>query len=111
MYEESSNIKYKHELRVKSRFNKRIRKLDKSIKEVLMRRLRDIANNPEKAGEQLKPPYKNKYSVRVTKKFRLIYSIPQYCQVELENIQHRETVYKNYRLLSILCVLKIDYIG
>ncbi len=50
-------IKYKHELRDKSRFNKRIRKLDKSIKEVLMRRLRELCRNTKIIVNFSEEPY------------------------------------------------------
>lgn len=95
MCQESSNVKYKHQVKIGSKFRKKARKLDKNIKEVLFKKLRDVANDPENAGKRLKYPYENKYSVRVTRRFRLIYSIPKYCQVKLENLQHRDVVYKN----------------
>ncbi len=85
-------MEFKHELILTNRFVRDIKHLDENIKKRLEEKLVEIANNPYK-GEELRGSLRGKYRVRIGK-YRLIYSIPEYCKVVAECFRQREVAYK-----------------
>ena len=86
-------MELKHELYWTGEFERDIKHLDENIKKRLEEKLVEIANNPH-IGKPLRGPFRGKYSVRIGK-YRLIYSIPRYCQVLAERFRQREVAYKS----------------
>ncbi len=87
-----NNREFKHKLDLTNKFVRDIKNLDKEHMRILEQKLAEIANNP-RIGKPLKGPLRGKYSERVTKKYRIIYSIPEYCRVLIERFYHREVAY------------------
>ncbi len=85
-------MELKHELSWTGEFERDTKHLDENIKKRLEEKLVEIANSPH-IGKPLRGPLKGKYSVRIGK-YRLIYSIPEYCKVVAERFRHREVAYK-----------------
>ncbi len=90
-----NNHEFNHELNLTNRFVRDIKNLKNNYRKILEQKLVEIANNPY-IGKPLRGPLRGKYSERVTKKYRIIYSIPERCRVLIERLYHRETAYANY---------------
>jgi len=71
-------------------FRKTLRMLRRDHLEVLISKLQDIAMDSY-IGKPLHGPYKGMREIKIGK-YRLIYSIPEYCGVRLERIIHRESL-------------------
>ena len=85
---------YRHGLILTNRFVREARKLDKKYREILEKRLKDIANNPLAVGKRLRGPYRDKLSERLNRRFRIIFSIPRECEVLIEDLYHRDIAYR-----------------
>ena len=80
----------KHQIQETRGIRKTLRNLHRDYLEVLASKIRNLADNPY-VGKPSHAPYKGLREVKIGK-YRLIYSIPGYCQVRLERIIHRETL-------------------
>jgi len=85
-------LSLKHRVDLTKQFIKDSRKLNGKLKQILENRLKDIGNNPY-AGKRLKGPLKDKYSMRLNKRHRIIYSVPEHCIVLVERVLHRKIAY------------------
>ncbi len=85
---------YKHKLLFSKAFKRITRKLEGKSREILMKRLEEIANNPERAGKELKGPLKGIRATRLNKHYRIFYKIPEKCQVYLINIYLKKLLTK-----------------
>ncbi len=86
--------KNKHHLIFSKAFNRVARKLEGKYKEILEKRLKEIANEPLTVGKELKGPFKEIRAARLNRRYRIFYKIPRECHVQLINIYHREIAYK-----------------
>ncbi len=86
---------FNHELNLTNRFVRDIKNLKNNYRKIPEQKLVEIANNPY-TGKPLRGPLRGKYSERVTKRYRIIYLIPERCRVLIERLYHRETAYANY---------------
>ncbi len=84
---------YKHKLLFSKAFKRAAKKLDGKYKKILIKRLEEIANDPQRAGKELKGPLKEIRASRLNKRYRIFYKIPEKCQIHLLNIHHRESAY------------------
>jgi len=86
-------LSLKHRVDLSKQFIKDSRKLNGKLRQILESRLKDIGNNPY-AGKRLKGPLRDKYSIRLDKRHRIIYSIPEYCVVLIGRVLHRKIAYQ-----------------
>ena len=94
MFKKDINSELKHNLELRASFRKSAKKLNNLYKTLLIEKLKEIGNNPRKTGKKLKKPYDKKFSTRLTKKYRIIYSIPGYCKVCVEKLESRDKIYR-----------------
>ncbi|MCO1579927.1 type II toxin-antitoxin system RelE/ParE family toxin [Crossiella sp. SN42] len=55
-----------------------------------------LADNPQRVGKPLNPPLGDKYSARLMREYRLLYTIDeQQRRVNVESIRHRRDAYRS----------------
>jgi len=82
----------KHSVEITKLFKRRIRSLITEYRMVLLERVEELSSNAY-IGKPLKGPYKGRRAVRVGRRYRLIYEIPEFCVVRLLDLRHGESAY------------------
>jgi len=83
---------FKHTVRILKRFERRLKPLDEDTRGRALNTIVELARG-EAQGKRLRGPLRDFYTIRVGR-YRIIYSIPRPCEIELYTIQHREAVYE-----------------